>query len=449
MTDDRRDSPSPTLLWAKQHTGEVDAALMAFMAGDDIILDRELFVHDIEASRVHAAALASIGILKAQELAAITASLEALRAAYSSGDFVLDARYEDGHSAIEDWLTQQLGDLGAKIHTGRSRNDQVLVASRLYLRQALEEVQTRCAQLADICLRRAEADMLTPMPGYTHLQRAVVSSLGLWFAGFAEAFIDDVVLARDTRSWIDANPLGTAAGYGVSLPLDRNLSTRELGFARLQVNPIYAQNSRGRFELQALTALSQVLMDLRRVSWDLSLFAATEFDFLQLPDRYTTGSSIMPNKRNPDPIELLRAAPAPVLGAITELQSVLSLPSGYQRDLQLTKGPMVRGVTAGLQALRISVGLLADVDFDRPRMAQAISPEMYATDYAYELVAEGMPFRQAYREAAARTEESVARDPVASLQRRTSPGAPGQPLLETLRERLSALSDIGDEASLS
>ncbi|MEM9384692.1 MAG: argininosuccinate lyase [Pseudomonadota bacterium] len=443
MTDERRETPSPTLLWRKEGAAQVDAELMAFMAGDDIVLDRELFVHDIAASRVHAAALASIRVLEDDELKAIEASLDALRAAYTGGDFTLDSRYEDGHSAIEDWLTKDLGKLGAKIHTGRSRNDQVLVASRLYLREALEEVESLCAQLASICLERADADMLTPMPGYTHLQRAVVSSLGLWFAGFAEAFIDDVVLSRDTRRWIDANPLGTAAGYGVSLPLDRELSTRALAFERLQVNPIYAQNSRGRFELQALTALSQVLMDLRRISWDLSLFAAAEFDFLRLPDRYTTGSSIMPNKRNPDPVELLRAAPAPVLGAITELQSLLSLPSGYQRDLQLTKGPMVRGVRASLQALRISVGLLTDVDFDRTRMAEAISPDMYATDYAYELVAEGMPFRQAYREAAARTEESAPRDPVASLRRRISPGAPGQPLLDTLRKRLSALSDVG------
>ncbi len=445
MTE-QQDPPetAPRLLWRKQSTGEVDAALMAFMAGDDIVLDRKLFVHDIAASRVHAAGLASIGILSKEELGAIEQSLDALDRAYAEGDFTLDARYEDGHSAIEDWLTEHLGELGQKIHTGRSRNDQVLVASRLYLRAALDEVHSLCTELARICLRRADADMLTPMPGYTHLQRAVVSSLGLWFAGFAEAFIDDAVLTRDTRRWIDANPLGTAAGYGVSLPLDRALSTRLLEFDRLQINPIYAQNSRGRFELQALTALSQVLMDLRRLSWDLSLFAAAEFDFLQLPDRYTTGSSIMPNKRNPDPIELLRAAPAPVLGAMTELQSVLSLPSGYQRDLQNTKGPMVRGVSAGLQALRISVGLIADVEFDRERMAAAISPDMYATDHAYELVAEGMPFRQAYREAAAMTGDAGPRDPVASLKRRTSPGAPGQPLLDQLQTRLSALEDAAN-----
>lgn len=434
-----------SLLWRKHTDQAVDETLMRFMAGDDIVLDRALFACDIRASAVHAAGLQQIGVLTAQELAAVERSLDALAQAFAAGEFVLDERFEDGHSAIEAWLTHQLGELGGKIHTGRSRNDQVLVASRLFLRDALDEAGSRCRALAQLCLERAEPDMLTPMPGYTHLQRAVVSSLGLWLAGFAEAFIDDAVLLSDTRRWLNCNPLGTAAGYGVSLPLARELTTVCLGFERLQVNPIYAQNSRGRFELQALTALSQVLLNIRRLSWDLSLFATAEYDFLRLPDRWTTGSSIMPNKRNPDPVELLRAAPSPVLGAITEIQSLLSLPSGYQRDLQNTKGPVVRAVGHALPTLRVAEALVTDMEFDRERMAQAISPDMFATDHAYALVAQGMPFRQAYREAAAGGAGDAMTDADASLRSRRSPGAPGQPLLDVLRKRLDALGNAADQ----
>ncbi len=437
MTD--ATTPAGHLLWRKADA-EVDADLMAFMAGEDIVLDRALFLHDVAASLAHAQGLAQIGVLDAAELADISRSLATLREAFQRGEFVLDARFEDGHSAIEAWLTDALGEVGEKIHTGRSRNDQVLVATRLYLRDGLDELCALCLQLASLCLQRAQDDMATPMPGYTHLQRAVVSSLGLWFAGFAEGFVDGAQLALDTRRWVNANPLGTAAGYGVSLPLARELTRERLGFERLQVNPVYAQNSRGRFELQALTALAQVLFDVRRLSWDLSLFASAEFGFLHLPARYTTGSSIMPNKRNPDPVELLRAAPAPVVGAIAELQSVLSLPSGYQRDLQNTKAPLVRGFTQGLQALRIVPGLLAAAAFDRERMAAALSPDMYATDVAYELVAEGMPFRSAYREAAQRGAQTGVRDPAASLAARVSPGAPGDPLLDVIRQRLQTVA---------
>src|SRR5699024_10589525 len=180
---------------------------------------------------------------------------------------------------------------------------------------------------AEACLQRAQSEQL-PMPGYTHLQRAVVSSTAMWFAGFAEGFIDNARRARDTRAWIDANPLGTAAGYGVNLPLDRDYTTRALGFARMQVSPVYAQLSRGKFELAALDALASALLDLRRLAWDLSLFTTGEFGFVHLPDQYTTGSSIMPNKRNPDVVELMRASYASVAAARVEIEQLLSLPSG-------------------------------------------------------------------------------------------------------------------------
>jgi len=281
------------LLWQKPGIA-VDPALQSFLAGDDVVLDREFFLHDITASRAHAEGLQRIGILSGDELEALQAELDMLAADFRSGAFVLDARYEDGHSAIEARLVERLGDAGRRIHTGRSRNDQVLVATRLWLKDKLTQLAALCRDVAQVALARAEGDAGLPMPGYTHLQRAVVSSAGMWWTCWAEAFIDNCERAIATRAWIDANPLGTAAGYGVNLPLDREFTTAALGFARMQVSPVYAQLSRGKFELAALEAMASAMLDLRRLAWDLSLFTTAEFDFVALPARYSTGSSLIP-----------------------------------------------------------------------------------------------------------------------------------------------------------
>src|SRR6185437_7276734 len=223
------------LLWQKSDS-RVDAKVMRFLAGDDVLLDREFFLHDIRASKAHVEGLANIGVL------------DVLADDFRDGAFVLDGRFEDGHSAIEARLTERLGDTGRRVHTGRSRNDQILVATRLWLKEKLDALQAHCSAIGQVCLNRAAAESL-PMPGYTHLQRAVVSSTSMWWAGFAEAFIDDAWRAKQTREWIDANPLGSAAGYGVNLKLDRDHTTRALGFARMQVSATYAQLSRGKFEM--------------------------------------------------------------------------------------------------------------------------------------------------------------------------------------------------------
>ena len=310
---------------------------------------------------------------------------------------------------------------------------------RLYLRDSLEQLQGHCMQVAEVCLRRAEETRNLPMPGYTHLQRAVVSSAGMWFAGFAEAFIDNAQLAKQTRQWLDANPLGTAAGYGVNLPLDRAHTTESLRFARMQVNPIYAQNSRGKFELQALMAWLQPLLDLRRLAWDISLFTTSEFDLVRLPDRYTTGSSIMPNKRNPDFVELMRASAARLQGAQVELLSLLSLPSGYQRDLQFGKGPVLHALQHAQQLLQLVPDFLAHMMFDEAQCRKAISVEMYATDRAVELAAAHVPFREAYRQVVREYDQLQDRTPDESLQARVSPGACAALELDQLRNRLKAL----------
>ena len=429
------------LLWQKPGVA-VDARIQAFLAGNDELLDREFFLHDITASAAHAEGLQRIGILTADELDGLKRELAVLADDFRSGEFVLDERFEDGHSAIEARLTERLGDAGRRIHTGRSRNDQILVATRLWLKEKRARVTELSREIAKVALDRAEAEKQLPIPGYTHIQRAVVSSAGMWWAGWAEAFIDDAIRAADTLTLVDANPLGTAAGYGVNLRLDREHTTQALGFARMQVSPIYAQLSRGKFELAALEALGSATLDLRRLAWDLSLYTTAEFGFVALPAQYTTGSSIMPNKRNPDVIELMRATHASVAAARTEIEQLLSLPSGYQRDLQSSKGAIFHGFGRGLAALELLPDLLANLEWREDRIRAAIDSGMYATDVAVEAAIAGVPFRDAYKAAAASAESAgQGRTPEDSLAARTSPGGAADLRLDELRARWNALDE--------
>ena len=427
-------------IWKKTaKAGGPNKAIMDFLAGEDVILDRQLISYDIQASKVHAEGLAEIGVLDEQEARRLVAALEEIEEQLAAGELELDSRYEDGHSALETWLTGKLGPLGGKIHTGRSRNDQVAVTLRLYLKDRLHRLETVCAAIASVLLERARGEGQLPMPGYTHLQRAMPSSAGLWLAGHAEAYIDNAELAAITRSWLDASPLGTASGFGVNLPLAREAAATRMGFARLLLNPQYAQNSRGKVELQALSALAAATLDLRRLAWDLSLFTTTEFGFVTLPDEFCTGSSMMPNKRNPDVIELMRACHGVVAGAKVELEAVMSLPSGYQRDLQATKPPVLRAFHAGLQALALTPSLLEAFNWNTEAMRDAISPEMFATEVSVELSLQGKPFREAYREVADKLAEMDGQDIESSLKKRLSPGACADLGLDILEERLNAI----------
>jgi len=423
-------------LWKTGDAGPVDDVIMQFLAGEDIVLDRELFPFDIRATAAHVKGLARIGILEDAESAQLVGLLDELLGEFMAGRFVLDERFEDGHSAIEMFLTERSGDLGAKVHTGRSRNDQVAVATRLYLKDRLRRLVELNGRIAMSCLQKAEQHANVPMPGYTHLQRAVPSSVGLWMGAFAEAFTDDLSLALSALQAVDCSPLGTAAGYGVNLPLDRDGVARELGFSRLQINPMYAQNSRGKFELLALQSAAHALQDVRRLAWDLSLFTTSEFNFVVLPEAYITGSSIMPNKANPDVVELLRGRVAAVEAAMVEIQSLLSLPSGYQRDLQMTKAPLIRGLAAALQALAIVPALVEGLGFREGAMRDAISVEMYATDLALEQTIRGVPFRAAYLDAKQKLDALHAPDAAASLAQRVSPGGCGNLLLDRIRQRI-------------
>jgi len=426
-------------IWKKSGQQRTPEAISRFLAGQDVELDRELLAFDIQASRAHARGLARIGVLSDQQARAICDELDALAGAFASGRFVLDQRFEDGHSAIETWLTERLGETGKRIHTGRSRNDQVAVAIRLYLKNRLNRLIAVCADIAETALLRARRERDVPIPGHTHLQQAMPSSLGLWWAGHAEAFADSAELAEAICRWLDASPLGTASGFGVNLALDRDGVAEELGFSRLVVNPQNAQAQRGKVELRALDALAAATLDLRRLSWDLSLYASQEFGYLTISDEFCTGSSIMPNKHNPDAVELLRALHATVIGARAELEAVLSLPSGYQRDLQNTKPPVLRAFARALDGLALVPALLAGVEWDIGRMRESIGPALHATDRANELVEQGRSFRDAYRQVGENLDQLEQRTPEHSLAARVSPGGCQRLELGRIDQRLAAL----------
>ena len=419
-------------------TNTTHSSIDAFLSGEDIALDQELFLYDVEASIAHAEELRAIKILSAAELKKMVAALTKLAKLFTTNKFKLTNKYEDCHSAIEDFLTKELGDLGKKIHTGRSRNDQVLVAMRLYARDHLEQIQGLNLKIAKTFLLKASKHSDEPMPGYTHLQRAMPSTWGLWFGAFAESFLDNAELLATTKSWMNLNPLGTAAGYGVNLPIQRDVTTKKLHFKRKQLNSLYVQNSRGKFELELLSALKQPMLDLRKFSWDLSLFMTQEFNLLTMGPQYLTGSSIMPNKSNPDVVELLRGSYSVIAGHYAELENLLSLPSGYHRDLQLTKRSLIHSVYAVAKALELVPALIQSIKINQSRAAEFIDESMLMTDQAYALVQTGVPFRDAYMSVKDKAGNQAA--PLKKSSQSSSVGSPHNLQLKSLSARLEKLT---------
>jgi argininosuccinate lyase len=275
------------------------------------------------------------------------------------------------------------------------------------------------------------------MPGYTHLQRAMPSSWGLWFGAFAESFLDNIDLLNNAQSWMNINPLGTAAGYGVNLPIKRDISTKELGFKRKQLNSLYVQNSRGKFELELIGALKQPMLDVRKFSWDMSMFLTQEFNLLTIPSKYLTGSSIMPNKSNPDVIEIMRANYSVIAGHYSELENLISLPSGYHRDLQLTKRSLIHSFHCASKTLELVPNLIKSIRVDVKRSAEFIDQDMMMTDRAYDLVQSGMPFREAYINV--KSNKDSASTSKTSLRKNSSHGSPYNLDLKVLKSRLKKL----------
>ncbi len=427
-------------LWDKG--GAADADMLRFTARDDWQLDQRLLPFDLAATAAHVRGLGRIGTLSEVEVATLVKELERLAEEVREGRFVLTEEHEDGHTAIEMELTARLGDAGKKVHLGRSRNDQVLVAMRLYELATLEHLDELALTAAGALLDLAKRETMTLLPGYTHLQRAVPSTVGYWAAAFAEGLADAAESIRGATRLCNRSPLGGAAGYGVNLPLDREGVAEDLGFACVALNPLASQTSRGIAEAVILSSVWHASAIIRRLAWDLSLFTTAEFGFVRLDEALTTGSSIMPQKKNPDVVELLRASCSIIEGAITELMSLVALPAGYHRDLQLTKAPTMRALEEARRALSLVPRVIVGMTFDRERMARAVSADMVATDRAVDLAVAGVPFRDAYARIAKEvgSAELPAGDAArVSLERRVSLGAPGNLGLDRLEARLSLL----------
>ncbi len=390
-----------TRLWDKGLP--LDERVLRYTAGEDYVLDARLVSYDIAASIAHAEMLAETGLIDSDDCTAITDGLRALGASFEAGEWSISLEDEDVHTALESRLTENIGAAGARLHLGRSRNDQVLTALRLYLRDATDDLAGRVGDLRQSITALSERQGDVQLPGYTHMQHAMPSSVELWCGGYDEAFSDAIDGLNASRRRINKNPLGSAAGYGTpGLPIDRELTTRKLDFDETQTPVTSVQLSRGKAESTLLFEITLLLQDLGRMATDLLLFYTQEFAYISLAAEVTTGSSIMPQKRNPDVLELLRAAASTAHACLDEsLMLTAKLQSGYQRDLQRLKAPLFRSIDLAIDSVDIMAFLLDGVRF-LPENIE-LNAGIFATAEAYQLVRdEGIPFRDAYKQVAKR-----------------------------------------------
>jgi argininosuccinate lyase len=383
-------------LWDKG--APLDERVLAYTAGDDFALDARLVEYDARASIAHAEMLNAAKLLTDADLAAIRAGLSAIAAEHAAGEWKIELADEDGQTALEKRLTARIGPAGGRVHLGRSRNDQVLAALRLYLLDAGQELSAAAASVATALDGLAQREGQIPLPGYTHMQQAMPSSVALWAQGFAAELRDDATGLAATARRASKNPLGSAAGYGAAgLPLDREATRAKLGFTEVHAPVTAVQLARGKAEAQILFECVLLVQDLGRLAADLLLFYTQEFAFVTLPDSFTTGSSIMPQKRNPDVFELVRGRSVVAQSCLAEVLGIFAkLPSGYQRDLQLIKPPLFRGIDVALSTAAIMAVAMDGVRF-RPERIK-LDPAIHAAEEANALVVrEGIPFREAYR----------------------------------------------------
>ncbi len=383
-------------LWQKNF--QVDQKIIDFTVGNDFILDKKLLKYDCLASIAHVKMLAKIGILTQEESLNLEKLLKEIKNLAEKNQFEIKKEWEDGHTAIENYLTEKLGDLGKKVHTFRSRNDQVLVALRLFYKEELLKTKNLIKDFQASLQNFQAKNKDIPIPGYTHTRKAMPSSIELWIQSFVDSMEDNLKLLEITFELADQNPLGTAAGYGVPAEIDRDFVTKELCFGKTQENPIYTQASRGKIESSILHLLTQIMFDLNKISTDLIMWSMDNFDLVSLPKELTTGSSIMPQKQNPDVLELVRAKYHLVLSDEFKLKTLTAnLISGYNRDLQLTKEPVMNSLEITEDSLSIMTFLFENLKVNREKCKEAMTAELFATEEAYKLVSEGIPFREAYK----------------------------------------------------
>jgi|RhiMethySRZTD1v2_1073278.scaffolds.fasta_scaffold27616_5 argininosuccinate lyase len=386
-----------TRLWDR---GEpLDAAVLGYTAGDDATLDDRLVAHDVRASAAHVEMLRAAGHLSEADRTALVEALDEIGASHARGEWRVALDEEDAHTALENRLTARLGEAGRRIHLGRSRNDQVLAALRLWMKAELETLAQDAESVASALDALSEPYAELPMPGYTHMQRAMPTTFGLWAGAFAAEIRDDAEGVRAAARRADRNPLGSGAGYGVPVVrIDRVATARALGFGSVHEPVTAVQLSRGKAEASALFEAALFAQDLGRLAADLVLFATAEFGFVRLPVEATTGSSMLPQKRNPDVLEIARGRTAEAIAALHEVMGVtMKLTSGYHRDLQLIKKPLFRGIDSVRETARVMARLLPGIQLDAARLEEAVDPSLRAAEHAYRLVVEeGISFREAY-----------------------------------------------------
>ena len=383
-------------LWKKSYN--LDEKIENYTVGNDYLLDNKLLKFDCQASIAHAKMLNKINILTDEELSQLVNELENIIQLHEKGEFQIKKSDEDCHTAIENHLTEKLGEAGKKIHTARSRNDQVLTALRLYYRENLEMLQSQMNEFIDTLDKKAGEFNGIKIPGFTHTRKAMVTSIDVWLEAFKDAMIDNQAYIDSVQNIISQSPLGTGAGYGIPLKVERELTSDLLGFNKPQKNPVYTQNSRGKFESLILSLLSYVMFDLNKLATDLILFTMPGIDFFKLPDEFTTGSSIMPQKKNPDVMEILRGNYHKVLSLEMRVKTMMSnLIMGYHRDFQLFKEAIMEAFDVALDSIDIANHVIAGLKVNVDVCENHIDEEVLATEKVYKLVEQGIPFRDAYR----------------------------------------------------
>jgi argininosuccinate lyase len=398
--------PDGSTLWAKDLP--LDVAIHRFTVGEDPDTDLALLPFDTLGSAAHARMLAATGLLDAADATALVRGLKRISSLARQNAFPIPPHLEDCHTAIEADLTRHLGAVGQRIHLARSRNDQVILAFRLYLRDALLQLGLGVSDLAAAFVAFARTHQTVPLPGYTHLRRAMPSTFGMWGAAFAEGLLEELEALQSVYQRLDRCPLGSAAGFGVPLPIDRELTAKLLGFSKVQRSPIDVQNSRGRHEVAMLQWAASTGGILEKFLWDVSLYSTEEFGFLKLPDAFTTGSSIMPQKKNPDVVELARGRCRELRGTAGLVDQLASgLPSSYHRDLQLLKRPVILGLRQAGELFSVLARLVPALKVNAEATAAASTDELYAAHQAYVHVQGGLPFREAYRKVAQQLQEGT------------------------------------------
>ena len=384
-------------LWEKNF--EINKEIERFTVGRDREMDLYLAKYDVIGSMAHITMLESIGLLEADELKALLAQLRQIHADIQAGNFVIEEGIEDVHSQVELMLTRALGDIGKKIHSGRSRNDQVLVDLKLFTRRQIRAVVDDIQALFDTLQQQSERYKDVLMPGYTHLQVAMPSSFGLWFGAYAESLVDDMMMLQAAYKQANRNPLGSAAGYGSSFPLDRTLTTRLLGFDSMDYNVVYAQMGRGKTERNVAFALASVAGTVAKLAFDACMFSSQNFAFVKLPDECTTGSSIMPHKKNPDVFELTRAKCNKLQALPQQIMMIMNnLPCGYFRDLQILKEVFLPAFAELRDCLQMTAYIISRIQVNTHILDDARYDLMFSVEEVNRRVVEGIPFRDAYKQ---------------------------------------------------